>query len=177
MRLGCPGFTDKFIGRQTLEGLESFGDVVGHDEVNQVDTQLIVTSIAIASDGRLLDGPVHPFYLAVGPRMVGLCQAMFDTMKLTSPVEGMAAQHGGGALAVLRQVGELDAVIGEHGMDRIGHSLDQGVEKSRGDLGVGSFGKLDEGKLRGPVDGDEQMELAFLGAHFGDIDVEITDGV
>ncbi len=71
MWLSCPGFTDEFIGRQPLEGLESFSEVVSHDEVAQVDTQLIVTSIVIASDGCLFDGPVHPFDLAVGPRMVG----------------------------------------------------------------------------------------------------------
>lgn len=34
-----------------------------------------------------------------------------------------------------------------------------------------------EGKLRGPVDGDERMELALMGAHVGDVDVDEADRV
>ena len=37
--------------------------------------------------------------------------------------------------------------------------------------------KLGEGELRGAIDGNEQMELAFSGAHFGDVDVEVADRV
>ena len=38
----------------------------------------------------------------------------------TDPVKRMAAKAGGGSLAILRQIGELDAVVREHGMDPIG---------------------------------------------------------
>jgi hypothetical protein len=34
-----------------------------------------------------------------------------------------------------------------------------------------------EGKLRGPVDGHEHMQLALFGPHLGDIDVEVADRV
>jgi hypothetical protein len=37
--------------------------------------------------------------------------------------------------------------------------------------------QLGEGELAGPVDGHEQMKLALLGPHLGDVDVEEADGV
>lgn len=36
---------------------------------------------------------------------------------------------------------------------------------------------LDEGELRSPVDGDEEVKLALLGANLRDIDVEVADRV
>jgi hypothetical protein len=36
---------------------------------------------------------------------------------------------------------------------------------------------LDEGELRCPVDGDEHVQLAFFGAHLGDIDMEVADRI
>ena len=40
-----------------------------------------------AFDGRLLDGAVHSFDLAIGPRMVWLGQAVLDLICLTDHVE------------------------------------------------------------------------------------------
>ena len=37
--------------------------------------------------------------------------------------------------------------------------------------------KLDIGKLAGPVDGNEEVELAFCGSHFGNIDMEVANRV
>ena len=37
--------------------------------------------------------------------------------------------------------------------------------------------ELSESKLRSAVDGNEQVELPFFGAHLGDVDVEVADGV
>ena len=37
--------------------------------------------------------------------------------------------------------------------------------------------ELGESELGGAVDGDEQVEAAFLGADFGDVDVKVTDRV
>lgn len=49
--------------------------------------------------------------------MVGFGQAVFDSMNETEPVQGMAAKTCDWSLAVLRQVGELDTAIGEHGIE------------------------------------------------------------
>ena len=49
--------------------------------------------------------------------MVGRGQPMLDRMKETEPVERMATQACRWLQPVLGQIGELDAVIGEHGVD------------------------------------------------------------
>jgi hypothetical protein len=37
--------------------------------------------------------------------------------------------------------------------------------------------QFDEGELRGPVDRDEEIELALSGSNLGDVDMEIADRV
>jgi hypothetical protein len=50
-------------------------------------------------------------------------------------------------------------------MDLIGHGLEQRVQKvGRNPLG-GFLMDLDEGELRRPVDGDEEVKLALLSAN------------
>lgn len=51
--------------------------------------KLPVGVVVVSSDGGLLEGSVHPFDLAVGPRVVGLSQAVLDAMLLTGSVERM----------------------------------------------------------------------------------------
>jgi len=50
-----------------------------------------VVVVVVTLDGGFLDGPVHSFDLAVGPGMIGLGQAMLDTVTLTGAIEGMSA--------------------------------------------------------------------------------------
>ena len=40
--------------------------------------ELVVGFVVLSLDGRVLERPVHPLDLAVGPRVSGLGQAMFD---------------------------------------------------------------------------------------------------
>jgi hypothetical protein len=51
--------------------------------------ELAMRIIVIAPDGRLLERAVHPFDLAVGPRMVGLGEAMLDIMLAADAIEHM----------------------------------------------------------------------------------------
>ena len=37
--------------------------------------------------------------------------------------------------------------------------------------------EFDEGKLRGPVDRDEEVEFAFGGSNLGNIDMEVSDRI
>ena len=46
-----------------------------------------------------------------------------------------------------------------------------------GDGGGGLLMQFDEGELRGAVDGDEHVQLALLGPHLGDVDVEVADRI
>jgi hypothetical protein len=108
---------------------------------------------------------------------VGPGQSVFDSMKKTEPVEGMATEAGSWTLAVLRQIGELDAVVGEHGVDAVRNGFDERVEEGYCSSHVCFFHEFDDGQLRSPIDGDEQVELAFGGPHLGQVDVEEADRI
>jgi hypothetical protein len=73
--------------------------------------------------------------------------------------------------------GELNAVVGEHGVDLVGDGRDQPQQEVSRDGGCGLLVQLDEGELRGSVDGDEHVQLALLGSHFRDIDMEVPDRI
>jgi hypothetical protein len=84
--------------------------------------------------------------------MVGPDQPVFDSMKKTEPVEGMATEARGWSLPVLGQIGELDSVVGEHGMDAIRNGLDERFEEGGGGPHIGLFDEFDHSELRGSVD-------------------------
>ena len=109
--------------------------------------------------------------------MIGLCQAMLDAVGLTRPIERMASKPRRWTIAALRQVCELDAVVGQHDTDVIGDGLHLGVEKGRGSNGVGAVHELNEGKLRGPVEADEEVEFVSVGVDFGNISMEEADRI
>ncbi len=71
----------------------------------------------------------------------------------------------------------MRAVVGEDRLDAIGHRLDQATEEVGGDAAGRLLVQLRKGKLRGTVDGDEEVMLAVLGAQLGDVDVKVADGV
>jgi hypothetical protein len=175
--LFLPAGADELIGSEAGESLETLGEVVSVEEGGEVFAQLGVIVVVIGAHGGFLDGAVHAFDLAVGPGMVGLGEAMLDAMAAAGPVERMSSQQGRGALAVLGQIGELDAVIGEHGVDPVRHRLDQGVEEGRGGFDVGPLDELGKSELGRAIHRDEKVELALGGADFGEIDVEVADGI
>ena len=83
---------------------------------------------------RILDRPVHAFDLAVGPRMLGLCETMIDIGLGTGVFEGMGSEgllacdqllDLGGCPALATGIGEVQAVVGEHGVDFIWNSGNQ----------------------------------------------------
>jgi hypothetical protein len=75
-----------------------------------VATKLIVTFVVETSYGRILDRSVHALDLPIGPRVVGLGQALLDPVGLADHVK--AHLPGIGGVPVPGPVGELDAVIG-----------------------------------------------------------------
>ena len=139
-----------------------------------------------ALDGCLLEGSVHALDLAVGPRMFWLGEPVVDVGLGASELEGMGAEglssverapDLGGSRAAVAGRGEMNSVVGEHGVDLVRHGLDQGVQEVGRDALGGLLVHLDEGELRGPVDGDEKVKLALLGADLRNIDVEVADRV
>lgn len=91
--------------------------------------ELAAGLVEIPPDGRLLQRSVHAFDLTIGPGVVGPSEAMLDAMSKADPVEGMASPAGGRPVAVLGQVGELDAVVRQNRMYLVGDGRDQRFEE------------------------------------------------
>ena len=128
-----------------------------------------------AFDGRVFDRAVHPFDLAIRPRVVWLREAVLDTVGLADHVEA----HGPGidGVAIPRLLGELNAVVGENGVDLIRNGLEHVLQELPGRLPVRLVDELGHGKLACAVDANEQKQFALSSLHFGNIDMEEADGV
>jgi hypothetical protein len=57
------------------------------------------------------------------------------------------------------QVGELDAVVGEHDLDPVGHGGDKSLQEGARGLCIGLMDELSDRELEGAVDGDQEIEL------------------
>src|SRR3954454_8585844 len=62
-------------------------------------------------------------------------------------------------------------------MHPVRHGRDQVPEEVAGDATGGSLVQLGKGKLTRAVDGYEEVELALLSPHLGDVDVEVADRI
>jgi hypothetical protein len=129
-------------------------------------------------DGCVLNGPVHPLGLAVGPGMIRLRQSMFDVMVKANAIEDVWPEEPSGwSLTVLRQIGEGHAIIGQ--------DLVYLIRKRRDDISEegGAFDfssvlvELDVGELRDPVDGEEHDEFSVRMGESGAVDVEVANVV
>ena len=122
--------------------------------------------VMISPDGGLFDCPVHALDLSVGPGMVHLCQPVFDLMVCANTIEDVFEGK-----PILLAIGELDAVIGQDGVDPVRHSINQVAQELGGNPFSRTLMQFDIGEFRGPVDGDKQPDFAVAGAQFGDVDM------
>lgn len=129
--------------------------------------QLIVAVVVEALDRGVLDGAVHALDLAVGPRMIDLCEPVLDAVLSASHVEHVSHVSRGRPVCVARRIAELDAVVGKHCVDFVSHHLDQGDEEGGCIDAVCLLDQLDEGELGRSVDGNEEVKLAFGRLHLG----------
>ena len=119
----------------------------------------------------------HPLDLPVRPGMVELGEAMLDAIFLAAHREHVGHVSRGGALSVARRIAELDAVVGQDRMDLVGNGLDQGDQEGGRRDPVRLRDELGEGELRGSIDRNIQMQLAFRRLHLSDVDMEEADRV
>ncbi len=91
--LGSPGLADEFVWCEAFEGLQSLGEVIGLDEVGEMAAELLVVVIVKSPDGCVLDGAVHAFDLAIGPRMLWLGQPVVDIGKGAGVFERMGSER------------------------------------------------------------------------------------
>src|SRR5208282_6768620 len=73
--------------------------------------------------------------------------------------------------------GEVGSVVGEDSMDLVGNGGDQAAQEVSGGPAGDLFVQFDEGELRRPIDGDNEVELALSGSNLGDVDMEIADRI
>lgn len=62
-------------------------------------------------------------------------------------------------------------------MDFVKHGLDQGFEEFRCRNPACLLGDLNEGELRCALDRNGKVELALSCAHFGNVDMEVANGI
>jgi hypothetical protein len=62
-------------------------------------------------------------------------------------------------------------------VDLVRDSLDQSTQEVCGVAPRDRLAEFDKGELRGPVDGDKQIELAPCGSNLRDVDMEIADRI
>jgi hypothetical protein len=185
-RLIYPSFADELVGCQPFEGLETACEVVGIDKVGEMPKQLVVTVIVVAMDSGLLDGAVHAFDLAIGPGMFDFGQPVINvvsgasTLECVTPEQLSFCPHFPDVCwrpAAASWISELNAVVGENCVDIVRNSSNEIVQELLRD-GIGRLlMKLDISKLAGSVDCHEQMELAFSGSDFGNVDMKVANWI
>lgn len=126
-------------------------------------------------DRRVLDGAVHPFDLAVGPWMVGLGQPVLNAVGLADHVE--AHWPGVVGVSVPGLLCELDSVVGQDGVDLMGHRFEHVKQELPSRLSVRCVNELGNSELGRPVDADEEVKLALGGLNLGNVDVKEADGI
>jgi hypothetical protein len=164
-----------------VEALEAGSIIVG-DEAIEEGVALGVRGeepVGAALFGLLADGfddaPVEALDEAVGLGPIGPGEAMIDALPGATSIEGMAA---GGLVEGLvlhvdgEAVGELAAIVGEDGVDRV---REVSEEAGRG-LAVPPGVDLQIDVAGGPVDGDEGIALApFQGGQMFEIHMDEAD--
>ncbi len=182
----CPDGADVLVGCKALEGFEPSGEVIGVDEVGEVLPEVLVGLVVEALDGGFLESSVHAFDLAVCPGVFGFSQSVVDIGLGAGELECVSAEEFStfkreldlrGSRTAIARSGEVDPVVGEHGVDLVGHGLKECVQEVGRNPLRGLFMHLDEGELRGTVNSDQEIELALFGANFRDIDMEVADRI
>lgn len=74
-------------------------------------------------------------------------------------------------------IDNLDAIVGQNGVDYIGNSSDEMTQELRGNGAYHPIVQLDKSKLGSAINGNKQVQLPFFGLHFGNVEVKIADGI
>ena len=80
---------------------------------------------------------------------------MLDAVFGTAHVEHVGHEARRWPVRVARREAELDAVVGEHGVDAVGHGGDKSLEEGGCRDACCALDELDEGELRNAIDGNE----------------------
>ena len=85
----CPELTNPLERREPAKALEALRKVVRIEEGGQMRAKARMGGVEEPADGCVLDGAIHPFDLAVGPRMIEFREAMVDAVLGAGEVKGV----------------------------------------------------------------------------------------
>ena len=80
-------------------------------------------------------------------------------------------------VAVSRLLSELDSIVGQNGVDLIGHSLQYAMQELLSGFPVCLLEELGYGELACAINAYEQVELAFSSLNLGDVDIKVADRI
>jgi hypothetical protein len=126
LRFFLPALTDVFVGSQAFEGFPSLGKIVSHLEGVEMFLQVLMGLVIVFLHDGLFEGAIHPLNLAVRPRMLHLGQPVLNALLTADTLEDMPE-----GVLVAASVGKLDAVVGQHGVDLLGHGGDEVAQELR----------------------------------------------
>ena len=169
--LGFPDLFDGLVWRFEAKCLELLGEVIGNQPVPDMSAQLVDRGIVEGFDDRFLDGANHAFGLTVGPGMIGFGKPMLDAVFPAYASENM---RKGQACAPFG-LGELDPVVGQYGVDCVGHGSDQRLEKAGRDHFHGPAVEAGKNQFGGAINSDIEAGLPVFVVQFRDVDVKVTD--
>jgi len=109
-----------------------------------------------AFDGGFLDCAIHSLNMAAHSRMPHLREAVFDPALATNAVEDVRE-----GVRIQGADGELNAVVGQHGVDPIGQRLQQVAQELRRFHLARPLLRAQMRKLRRAVSGDKEIQLAL----------------
>ena len=101
-----------------------------------------------------------------------LCEPVLDPMLAAHAAKDV---FEGGRVAA--PVCELYAIVGQHLMEPVGNCGNQVAQELGCSHLAGLLDKADKGELAGSVNRHKEIQLAFSGLHFGDIDVKEANGI
>ncbi|ASC07166.1 hypothetical protein S101468_02965 (plasmid) [Acetobacter pasteurianus subsp. pasteurianus] len=134
-----------------------------------------MTVVMEAFDGCLFDCPVHPFNLTIGPGMIGFRQTMFDPVGFADHVEAHGTRLG--RIAITGLVSELDPIVGQDGVDPVRDDAQEMFEEFPGRLPISFLDQLCDSEFACPVNGNEEVQLAFSGLDFRYVEMKEPDRV
>lgn len=158
-------------------GFQPAAEVVGADEVGEVRFELPMVVIMIAFDSSVFDRAVHPLDLTIGPGMLDFGQPVLDAILPAPHIEHVRHVACRWSIGVAGWKGELDAVVGQNGVDFVGNGLDQGGKEGRCRCPASLSDQLHEGEFARAINGDIEIELAFRGLDFGNVDMEVANRI
>ena len=142
--------------------------------------------VEVAFDGGVLDRAIHSLDLTIRPWMLRLRQPVVNIIGGAGIFEGMRSEGLplGDHLpdfhrrpGVASGIGEVGSVIGKDRVDLVRDGLNQPTQEVCGVAPRDRLAEFDKGELRGPVDGDKEIELALGGSNLRDVDMEIADRI